>query len=379
MCLNTPLILYINVGGNMKRTSIKMKYKELKEIEIDNLEFDKNNPRLPKKLYGASETEVIHWMLLDASLLDLIGSIASNGFFPGEPLLVIEKNGKYTVIEGNRRLASCKILNNPSLASVKIKSVNNVLETTDSRNIPKQVPAFVFEAREDILAYLGYRHVTGVKSWGALPKAKYLFELFQLIKDEISLKDKCKLLAKQIGSRGDYVLRLLTSYELYLEMEKNEFFGIKNLSEENIEFSNLVDSATRFGNISKFLNIDFDNEIPLENLDMERYSELAEWLFKRDEENKTKLGENRNIRLLNQVVANDKAITAFRADTNIKEAYLLTSVPDEIFTKSITSSLRNLINADDVKENLNSKIPEDAFKDLDELESLVKQIKDFIS
>ncbi len=356
-----------------------MKYKELKEIEIDKLEFDKNNPRLPKKLYGASEADVIHWMLLDASLLDLIASIASNGFFPGEPLLVVEKNDRYTVIEGNRRLASCKILNNPSLASVKTKSIMNVLETTDSRNIPNQVPAFVFEAREDILAYLGYRHVTGVKSWGALPKAKYLFELFQLIEDEISLKDKCKLLAKQIGSRGDYVLRLLTSYELYLEMEKNDFFGIKNLSEENIEFSNLVDSATRFGNVSKFLNIDFDNELPLENLDMERYSELAKWLFKRDKENKTKIGENRNIRLLNQVVVNDKALSAFRDGTTIKEAYLLTSVPDDIFTKSISSSLKNLINADDVKEILNSKIPNDTFKDLDELENLVKRIKDFIS
>lgn len=356
-----------------------MKYKELREIEIDKLEFDKNNPRLPKKLYGASESDVIQWMILDASLLDLIASIASNGFFPGEPLLVVENNDKYTVIEGNRRLASCKILINPSLASVKTKSVTNVLETTDSRNIPEKVPAFVFEKREDILAYLGYRHVTGVKSWGALPKAKYLFELFQLIKENISLKDKCKLLAKQIGSRGDYVLRLLTSYELFLEMEKNDFFGIKKLSEENIEFSNLVDSATRFGNISKFLNIDFDDEIPLKNLDLDRYAELTKWLFERDEDNKTKLGENRNIRLLNQVVANDKALTAFRADTNIKEAFLLTSVPDEIFTKSISSSLKNLKNADDVKENLNSKITEDTFNDLEELESLVKRIRDFIS
>src|SRR5690606_22323989 len=113
-------------------------------------------------------------------------------------------------------------------------------------------------------------------------------------------KEKCQLLAKQIGSRGDYVLRLLTSYQLYLELEKSDFFGIKNLSEENIEFSNLVDAATRFGNISKFLNIDFDNETPLKNLDLERYRELTEWLFKRDEDNKTTLGENRNIRLLNQ-------------------------------------------------------------------------------
>lgn len=45
----------------------------------------------------------------------------------GEPLLVIESGqpGKHIVIVGNRRLASCKILNNPGLANVKNKRINN--------------------------------------------------------------------------------------------------------------------------------------------------------------------------------------------------------------------------------------------------------------
>lgn len=358
-----------------------MKYIDLKEIPIEKLEFDKNNPRLPKKLYGAKESAVIEWMLLDASLLDLIASIASNGFFPGEPLLVIQNknNDNYIVIEGNRRLASCKILNDPDLASVKNRSVANIIENSIKRNIPQSVPAFIFEERKDILAYLGYRHVTGVKSWGALPKAKYLYELFELDESDDSLKEKCRSLAKQIGSRGDYVMRLLTSYQLFLKMEENNFFGIDKLSEENIEFSNLVDSATRFGNISDFLGIDFDSNEPLEKLKKDRFSELSHWLFDRDENNRTRLGENRNIRLLNQVVNHDKALDAFRNDTSIKEAFLLTSVPDEIFTKSILSAYKSLKNADDVKDNINSRITEETFKNIESIEEMVKQLKKFIS
>lgn len=358
-----------------------MKYKELKEIPIGKLEFDKSNPRLPKKLYGANEATVIEWMLLDASLLDLIGSIASNGFFPGEPLLVIEnkQNNNYTVIEGNRRLASCKILNDPSIITIKSKSVYNVIESSQPENIPETVPAFIFEERKDILAYLGYRHVTGVKSWGALPKAKYLFELYNLDNSGFLLKEKCKNLAKKIGSRSDYVLRLLTSYQLFTIMESEQFFGIKNLSEENIEFSNLVDAATRFGNICEFLDIKFDLDNPLENLRMDSFIELSYWLFERDDMNKTKLGENRNIRLLNQIVANEKALKAFREGTSIKEAFLLTSVPDEIFSRSILSSYKSLLNANDVKEILNTTISEETHKSIDDIQSLAKQIKDFIS
>lgn len=358
-----------------------MKYKELKEIPIEDLEFDQQNPRLPRKLHNSVESEVIEWMLLDASLLDLIASIASNGFFPGEPLLVVENKNlnKYTVIEGNRRLASCKILNNPNIATVKTKSIENLLEFTIQDNIPKKVPVFVFEERKDILAYLGYRHVTGVKSWGALPKAKYLYELYSIDKSDSNLKEKCRILAKKIGSRGDYVLRLLVSFQLFLKMEENAFFGMKGLSEENIEFSNLVDAATRFGNISKFINIDFDSENPLEELNISRFEELSNWLFKRDENNKTKLGENRNIRILNQVVNKEKALTAYRDGATLKEAFLLTSMPDEIFLKSINASYKNIKNADEVKNSLSTKISDITKDELQRIEELVKNIKSVIS
>lgn len=351
-----------------------MKYKKLFEANIQELEFDPQNPRLPKKLQNSNEADVVKWMLLDASLLDLIASIGTNGFFPGEPLLAIKNdlNDKYTVIEGNRRLASCKILTNPSLASVKTKSIDNILSEVKEANIPHSVPVFLFEKRSDILAYLGYRHVTGVKSWGALPKAKYLFELLAEEDPNNSLDENCRSLAKKIGSKGDYVKRLLTSYQIFQKIESNKFFDIDNLSEETIEFSNLVDSATRYSNITKYLEIDFKQNEPLKTLNEEHLEELTHWLFERDENNKTMVGENRNIRILNSIIPVPKALEDFKSGTPIKEAYLLTEVPDEIFRQSITNSLKNLKNAEDVFMVISKQVKEDTIEEIKKIESITR-------
>jgi len=351
-----------------------MNYQELKEIEIEKLHFDLTNPRLPKRLYGAGEEKVIEWMLLDASLIDLIASIANNGFFPGEPLLAIEENNKFIIIEGNRRLAACKVLNNYNLATVKSKSIQLLIDESSVQNIPKKVPVFLFKERKDILAYLGYRHVTGVKSWGALPKAKYLFELFSLDTSDRPLKIKCQELAKKIGSRSDYVLKLLTSYNLFQILEDNSFFKIKDLSEETIEFSNLVDAATRFGNVSKYLNIDFNSPEPLENLDIDKFQKLSVWLFERDINGRTMIGENRNIRLLNDIIASPKAIKEFEETRNIRDAYLLTSIPDDIFSESIASAHKSLMTSKDVFEHVSDYIKEDSIATIESIKIIVKKM-----
>jgi hypothetical protein len=79
-------------------------------------------------------------------------------FLSCEPLLVIEsdQNGKYIVIVGNRRLADCKILNNPELANVRQTRIKNIIEDLSRDNIPYTVPAFLFDKREDILEDLDY-------------------------------------------------------------------------------------------------------------------------------------------------------------------------------------------------------------------------------
>ncbi|MEP7253099.1 MAG: ParB N-terminal domain-containing protein [Ginsengibacter sp.] len=133
-----------------------MKYKFI-EANIDDLQLDLFNARLPPWIQGKSEKDIIEWMLSDANFFDLITSIGKYDYYPGEPLLVIENpQGKYIVIAGNRRLACCKILNNPGLANVKHKRINNRVGETKMEYAPQIIPAFVFDKREDILVDLYY-------------------------------------------------------------------------------------------------------------------------------------------------------------------------------------------------------------------------------
>ena len=241
-------------------------------LPLRSLIFDPQNPRLPLRYRQKADKEVIEWMLQDGSLMDLIISIGQNGYFPGEPMLCVpsRKEGIYIVIEGNRRLAACKILSEPTISTVKQNSIKEAIKDINQQNIPTEIPVFIFEAREDIMDYLGYRHVTGVKSWGALAKARYLFDMYKTLPQQ-DVNEKYRFLARKIGSKADYVQRLLIGYQLYLVLENEHYFDIKNLDEESIDFSNLVDASLRYTNLRQFLNIDTQQDNALENLNKRHF------------------------------------------------------------------------------------------------------------
>ena len=148
----------------------------LRDIPVESLHFDPQNPRLPSSVDGNNDMDVIEWMLRDATLIELMGAIGEVGFFPGEPLLVTHDNSgrpyHFIVVEGNRRLAAVKLLNNPKLAPIRQSVVKSVAE--NARHKPSVLPVIVYSERSEILVYLGYRHVTGIKAWSPLAKARCL-------------------------------------------------------------------------------------------------------------------------------------------------------------------------------------------------------------
>ena len=351
---------------------------KLTNLPIHQLGFDPQNPRLPLKYRQKKDKEVIEWMLQDASLLDLVISIGQNGYFPGEPMLCIPSptRNHYIVIEGNRRLAACKILIEPLIATVKQNAIRDIMKDVIIEKIPHEIPVFIFEAREDILDYLGYRHVTGVKSWGALAKARYLFGLYQNlnIRDE---NEKYRYLARKIGSKSDYVQRLIIGYKLYIILENEHYFQIKNLDEESIEFSNLVDATLRYTNLRQFLNIDTHLDDALENLNKRHFNELVHWLFEKNSENFTRVGESRNIVMLNKIVGNEIALKSFKNGASLRDAYLLTSTSSDILRNSIKDSLQYLQKANEVLPLVEDVEP-NLIDDLKSINRYVKVLHDVL-
>jgi len=204
-----------------------------------------------------------------------MGSIGEQSYFAGEPLLVIPaEKGFVTVVEGNRRLAAVKLLRHPELAPVRKKAVRTV---TDSAKVkPDELPAVVYQGRNDILSYLGYRHVTGIKAWNPLAKARYLADLLPTVEGSTSA-ERYRAAAREMGSRADYVQRLLTGLAVYNEIaEENSFFKIPKLNEESLDFS-LVTTALGYTAITEFLGLQDDMGTELEGLDTGRLRELTTW------------------------------------------------------------------------------------------------------
>ncbi|MGA9397550.1 MAG: hypothetical protein WBV22_04740 [Anaerolineaceae bacterium] len=311
-------------------------------IPIDDLQFDPQNPRLPGQFKDGDESEILRWMLNDATLIELMGSIGIQGYFPGEPLLGYrDATGKCVVIEGNRRLAASKLLLHPELAPIRKKNVLAISE--ESSNKPDTLPVIIYPTRNDIISYLGYRHVTGIKPWKPLEKARYLYELFSMEdgKDNI---EKYRLLAKKIGSRADYVAKLLTAYAVYNIIEARNFFEIKDLDEDSVDFS-ILQTALFYANITAFLGLKSAQDPNLDGLDEDRLKEITDWLFAKNAESRSRIGESRNLSYLSSIVANEKALAAWRSGTSLEYASMLTDVPKEVFNNSIIAAQENLMTA----------------------------------
>ena len=218
---------------------------EILWCSVENLRLDPRNPRLARALRDASQEELLKALHLSHDLEPLILSFAQSGYFTQEPLIGVQQNddpgrgrnqqnddpeeGKelqtndpgdegvqqnsdldsrvFVVVEGNRRLAALKILLfDWAQKAVGISSLPDIEDSIRQRLDP--VPVKEYGSREEVIPYLGVRHIRGSKDWEALAKARYVEEL----------KDagySLRAIARLVGDRGDVVRRwLLTLYVL---------------------------------------------------------------------------------------------------------------------------------------------------------------------
>ncbi len=311
-------------------------------IDIDNIELDNNNPRLPESFreQDIAEQEIINWMLEDASIIELMLAIGQNGFFVGEAILVIEnKDGNYTVLEGNRRVSSVKLLNNPKLANIHTRKIDKVLEETTER--PQDIPCIIFQKREDIIKYLGYRHVTGIKSWSLLAKARYLSMLAKNMESK-PINTISRELAKTIGSRSDYVKRLLVGYRIYIKIKDYGYYKIPDLNETTFHFNYIADSL-RHENIKGFLSLDISDDDPFKNFDDTNLELLITWFFRKNEQGRPRVyGTSKDLTSLNSILANKEAIAQFIDGTPLNDALKYTVINADSFHHELENSLRSL-------------------------------------
>ena len=295
---------------------------EFELLNIDSLEFDKENPRLPTSVKNENDASILNYLATETRIENLMTSIGENGFFHGEAMVVTPRNSKYTVIEGNRRLAALRLLQDPTL--VKIPSIDRV--AGEAAHKPTQVPVFVVQSREDTLQYLGFRHISGVQRWDPLAKARYLESLYDRIEGEP--QHRYTSVAREIGSTGTTVRRNLDALAAYKIIEEKGFYDIADIEEETFHFGTFY-TAVSDTDIANFIGTK-DSGTPLDpiaNLNVintEHLEELVKYMFEKDSRRNTKLGDSRNISKLGKVLTNPGSLQALRSGQSLETAYRLT-------------------------------------------------------
>lgn len=283
----------------------------IQKIPVNHLKFDPLNPRIPVEINRSDEKEVIEYLLTDANVDDLMKSLLSQGYFEGEPLLVCpseKDDGTFVVVEGNRRLGALKLIN----GFPPPRKENTI--TTILRESPRkisEVPCIIYEKREDILGYLGYRHITGIKEWDHLAKARYLKQLYDKTVQEqkdnnLAPIDVYKILAKNIGSKYPSVENLLRGLEVLNFADDENILEKIGKKPNDIHFS-LLTTALNNSNIRSYISLDSDSPINENNINSEHTQNLLSWLYGDREKNKI-VRESREIQKLARVIANEDSL-----------------------------------------------------------------------
>lgn len=134
---------------------------------VDELFLDQKNIRLP--ISTSTQGALIQDLFSNEDAFDLVKSFVQNGLFPDEFPIVAKEKGKLIVIEGNRRLAALKALNEPDLVpsfKAKIKAVGN----------PKivKIKVVVAPSREAAVKHIANKHTINYRRpWKPLRQAYF--------------------------------------------------------------------------------------------------------------------------------------------------------------------------------------------------------------
>lgn len=349
-------------------------------MNVDDIEFDKLNPRLPSAVRGGSASEIVNYLALKTRLEDLMASIGENGFFEGEAIVVVrDESGKVIVLEGNRRLAALKLLRNPSLVGrKKFEAIVN-----QATHKPEVIPVYEVSSRSEAWQYIGFRHISGVQRWDPLAKARYLKLLFDQTSSECDVELRYREVAREIGSKVNTIKRNLDALAAYQIIEQETFFDIDDLDEETFQFGTFY-TAIGNTNIARFIGLKGENSETVNEpildsncINTEHLQDITEWMFKKNPDGGTVLGESRNIPDLGETIANTEGLSALRRGLPLLSAIEATGSGRRTFLKDMARAIDHLKQAN---RNLHavSDSDEEAVRDVHEADQVLRITKDHL-
>lgn len=84
----------------------------IEDVRLDELDLDLRNVRIPFE--GQDEAAIAAYLVESADLLELAGDILRDGYLDNELPVVTTEDGRWVVLEGNRRITALKAIRSTS-------------------------------------------------------------------------------------------------------------------------------------------------------------------------------------------------------------------------------------------------------------------------
>ena len=282
------------------------------EVPLSNLCLDRQNPRLrgDREWKSITDEELLAEFARSYRLIEIAHSIVDKGFTPryAEALLVIahpSQANAYVVIEGNRRLATLKLLTSKSAraAAGVTGEWDDLAKKAAKHQLHEAVPVIVYPCREALNDYLGFRHITGPRPWRPEAKARFIGKL-------LSDGESIDSVVRRIGSNHRTVRRFAEAHAIFTQArdaglpvdEVEKGFGV---------FYNALDQEgvrQYLGLVSPQGKIDTLPDSPITQQHLDNLKTLIELLFG-DQDNGLDrvIAESRELRRLGKVLAHSRA------------------------------------------------------------------------
>lgn len=339
-------------------------------IPIERLHLDPANPRLPEEIQGSDEDDLLEHLFTHFDLEEIAAPMAQSGYFDEEPLVAVPvglptglgpapgssnvspkyssflEKAEFTVVEGNRRLATARLLREQSTRrKLRVRGWPAISDLVrDDLDI---LPVIVYPTRKEVLPYLGVRHITGNKKWDSYAKARYIVAML----DEGHSVDD---IVREVGDRSQGVLRNAISYKILqqakedldwdIERAKQDFsYMLLAIGQRNVK---IFFGWTKIGhkaNETKVLSLkEVKLDTPIPDSHLANLRDFLSWIYGEGSKLLPVIKESRDItNYLTRVVTNPKAVEYLRRTRDLQEAYDLTDGEE--------SMVRNLLGTANTK------------------------------
>lgn len=181
---------------------------------VDQLKLWGDNPRLDPEERHVNLADYASDLLAENgekdSFLKLIGSIASDGFIPADPVVIWKnnENNNYYVAEGNRRVLALKLLRNPEKAPRPLRSYMRKMSGLIERETIEKIKVCIAPSFDACEWYINQRHASSSiqRSWSRHQQQRWIAELYDKNHGDI---DKVMSITGLSKSQLESTLRIL--------------------------------------------------------------------------------------------------------------------------------------------------------------------------